>query len=407
MAHSSRLPFVVVLCLLLLAAAGRAPARESIVSLTAPNAPVPAGGAVPLDLVVANLGSTALTYRLPDALDGQLSGGGKTWAVTLRGAGDLNVPPNGFARRILDLSLPADAAGQLVLELNEPGLPRTVIDVTAPPAASAAPRPAVTPAESDTGKNGEKAEILGISRFKRGYLDHFAAHEPMYFIAGGQRPAAKFQFSFKYRVLNDTGPLARYVPALRGLRIAYSQRSLWDIRANSSPFYDSSYMPELMYESLAADNGKHSGFTWLGYQVAVQHESNGRAGESSRSLNTIYFRPLMVFGDPEGWRMILVPKFFAYLGDLNDNPTLKTYRGYSELRAAFGRANRLSVSVTGRVGDRFRKGSLQIDASYPTEFLTGNFAVYLLLQHWTGYGESLLSYDRRSSATRAGFSLTR
>lgn len=268
-------------------------------------------------------------------------------------------------------------------------------------------REAVTADEPKSGKNGGRSEVLGMGRFKRAYVDHFSAHEPIYFLMGTPRPAAKFQFSFKYRVLNDGGPLARHLPALRGLNIAYSQRSLWDIRANSSPFYDSSYMPELMHESLAAGTGKHEGFTWLGYQVAVQHESNGRSGEFSRSLNTIYFRPLMVFGDPEGWRLILVPKVFAYLGDLNDNSSIKIYRGYSELRAVFGRANRLSVSVTGRVGERFSRGSLQVDASYPTEFLTGNFAVYLHLQHWSGYGESLLSYDRWSTATRAGFSLTR
>jgi len=45
--------------------------------------------------------------------------------------------------------------------------------------------------------------------------------------------------------------------------------------------------------------------------------------------------------------------------------------------------------------------------SYPTEFLTGNFALYLLAQYWTGYGGSLLHYDQRSSTARIGFSLAR
>jgi outer membrane phospholipase A len=45
--------------------------------------------------------------------------------------------------------------------------------------------------------------------------------------------------------------------------------------------------------------------------------------------------------------------------------------------------------------------------NYPTEFLTGNLAVYLLAQYWIGYGESLLSYNRYSSTARFGFSLGR
>ena len=166
-------------------------------------------------------------------------------------------------------------------------------------------------------------------------------------------------------------------------------------------------MPELLFESLAKDTGKHEGFTWLGYQLAVQHESNDRDGIASRSMNTFYFRPMMVFGDPEGWRLILLPKFFVDLTPLDDNPNIRKYRGYSELRAIFGKANRLSVSVIDRVGKNFDKGSAQVDVTYPTEFLTGDFAMYLDVQGWTGYGESLLTYAKRSSVVRVGFSLAR
>jgi len=380
--------------------------RAAFVTLGAPTSEVAAGGRVHVELLILNPSSRSVSYVLPTQLDGRLTKGDQVWLVSLQGgSGDVIVSPEGFVHLPLVFALPIDATGRLVLELSQPATVRTVIDVEPLPADLTHPAYPETVATGDTTETGPA--LPAASRLKRYHADHFSAHEPMYFVFGGKKPAAKFQLSFKYRILDDNGSLARLVPALTGLHVAYSQRSLWDITSNSSPFYDSSYMPEFMFESLAADTGKHEGITWLGYQAAFQHESNGRDGPESRSMNSFYIRPMFVFGDPDGWRIIFRPKFFVYLGSLSDNPAIKNYRGYSELRAIIGKNNRLSVSFTGRIGQHFDKGSLQLDVSYPTELLTGNFAVYLLAQYWNGYGESLLHYDQRSSTFRAGFSLAR
>lgn len=390
------------------ACAGFAPAVAQLVSLHAPLAPARAGSSVALELIVLNASADALHYNLPSRLDGRLSdAAANVWPVNLQTtAAVVDVPAAGFARVPVAFQLPGDARGRLVLELYQPVPLRTVLDVAEfDPADAAKPSPAAL-AGGEVLSNASPA-LPAASRLKRYYADHFSAHEPFYFVGGEKKPAVKFQLSLKYRLLNDSGPLATHVPALKGLHLAYTQRSLWDITSDSSPFFDSSYMPELLYESLAPDTGNRRGFTWIGWQMSVQHESNGRDGDASRSLNTLYFRPMFVLGDLDGWRLILRPKFFVYLSDLTDNATLKDYRGYSELRAIFGKANRLSLSFTGRLGADFEKGSLQIDATYPTEFMTGNFALYLMLQYWTGHGESLLRYDQRSESVRAGFSLAR
>ncbi len=394
----SRIVARIALGLVLLQLAGSA--HAALVTLIAPSSPLARGGTARVELVVFNSESQAVAYALPTEFDGRLVRDGQIWLVTLQGAkGDISVPAGGFVRLPLVFALPLEATGQLVLEISQPARARAVLEIGTAEGAAAGP--------AGGEAMGAVPALPAASRLKRYYADHFSGHEPMYFVFGGDKPAAKFQLSLKYRILNDDGPLARRLPALRGLHVAYTQRSLWDITSDSSPFYDSSYMPEVLYESLAADTGKHRGFHWLGYSVGVQHESNGRAGAVSRSLNIVSFRPTFAFGDLDGWRLILRPKFFGYLGSSSENGDIKKYRGYSELRAIFGKNNRLSVSVTGRVGEDFDKGSAQFDVSYPTEFLTGNFATYLLVQYWTGYGESLLNYDKRSSTVRFGFALSR
>ncbi len=383
--------------LLALALLGAGNARAALVTLGVPAAAVPVGGTVRVELIVLNPSSEPVTYALPTVLDGRLTQGSRVWLVNLQGgAGDVTVAAGGFARLPLAFALPHEAVGRLVLELEQPVALRGLIEVS-PTAATGGGAAGAEPLPS----------LRAADRLKRYYADHLSGHEPIYFVFGGGKPAAKFQFSFKYRLLNDSGALARRVPSLKGLHLAYTQRTLWDIRGDSSPFYDSSYMPELLFESFVADTGKHGGFSWLGYQAALHHESNGRAGTDSRSMNVVYFRPAFAFGDLDGWRLILRPKIFAYLGSPSDSRDLKRYRGYSELRTIFGKNNRLSVSLTGRVGDRFDHGSAQFDVSSPMEFLHSNFAMYLLAQYWTGYGESLLNYDQRSSTARFGFSLAR
>ncbi|HHY85417.1 MAG TPA: hypothetical protein GYA07_07760 [Verrucomicrobia bacterium] len=240
--------------------------------------------------------------------------------------------------------------------------------------------------------------------FKR----HFFGYEPFYFLAGTKSPNAKFQISFKYRLFNEDGLLARKVPLLKGFHLAYSQTSLWDWNAPSAPFFDSSYRPEFLFswDRLAGDDR----IDWfqLDVQGGLQHESNGRDGANSRSLNIAYFRPRLVLGRDTGPQLTLTPRVWAYVGDLSDNPDIEDYRGYADLRAAVGWKRGLQVSALGRIGDHLDHGSVTVDATYPLmQQPGGSLSIYLHVQYFTGYGESLLQYNQRSEILRVGISLYR
>jgi outer membrane phospholipase A len=244
------------------------------------------------------------------------------------------------------------------------------------------------------------------AKFERTFVGRLGPHEPIYFAYGPDAPAAKFQFSFKYKILSFGEATAQRIPST--LQFAFTQRSLWDITGNSSPFYDTSYMPELFYESLAPASGKgDGGFAWLGYQAGYKHESNGRDGPVSRSLNTVFVQPVISFGTLDGWYLVVAPRIFSYIGGLGDNNDLKDYRGYGQLRLVLGKNAGPSLMYTGIVGQHGDHFTTQLDLTVPVRTHLLNFETFLLVQYFNGYGESLLAYREKSETVRAGVSLVR
>jgi phospholipase A1 len=380
-------------------------AQNVVVNLLAPVEAATPGGEVRVDLVILNPTPTEVIFETPMTLSGTLSSERRSWPVQLRGqtGGGALVEARGFSYRSFIFTVPAEARGRLVLDLEQPQPARALIEVKA--AADPGRERHIASAPLSSSLPGQPVEAA----IQRSFVGRFSPHEPVYFIYGPDAPGAKFQFSFKYRVLGQKARLGDELPALRGLYAGFTQRSLWDIDADSSPFYDSSYMPELMYESQSfVSPGDGGGFRLLGYQAGVRHESNGQQGPESRSLNIAYIRPAFSFGRLDGWNLLLLPRIFDYITDLEDNPDIKNYRGNVELAVVIGRNDRGALALTGRAGRGFHKGSLQADLTIPVKFdLMFDFATYLLIQYWNGYGESLRSYNQRTETVRAGFSLVR
>jgi len=74
---------------------------------------------------------------------------------------------------------------------------------------------------------------------------------------------------------------------------------------------------------------------------------------------------------------------------------------------ALGRGNGVALSYTGRMGKSFDHFSTQLDLTIPVRNQTVDFATYLTLQYFNGYGESLRSFDQRTESLRLGISLVR
>jgi outer membrane phospholipase A len=230
----------------------------------------------------------------------------------------------------------------------------------------------------------------------------------MYALFGTDQPNGRFQFSFQYQILNPEGSWASHLPFLAGIYLGYTQQSLWDLEDDSKPFTDTNYRPEIAWSTDKLSWLNLPGVDQTGLQAGFQHESNGRDGRDSRSVNLAYIRPVLHFGDPEGLHWQFAPKVYCYLPDREDNPDISDYRGYCDFGLTVGWKAGFQAAAIGRIGSSGENGSIQIDLTYPLRALgEGNFDLFLQVQWFSGYGESLITYDQYTDALRVGVGLVR
>jgi outer membrane phospholipase A len=226
-----------------------------------------------------------------------------------------------------------------------------------------------------------------------------SSHEPMYFSVGGNPDGntnvnAKFQISLKFRLFRPTDYASDGRSIADDVYFGYTQTSLWDLESPSKPFFDTSYRPALFYARDNLGQLGHKGPIY-GLETGLEHESNGKGGTDSRSINIAYVRPMLRFALGADYGLMLGPKLYAYL-DKSENPDITDYRGYGDFLLRLEKEKYWRLDTTLRKGSRSGKGSVQMDFSYPLSWISlGNLNGYLHLQYFNGYGESILSYDQR------------
>ncbi|MEJ0003336.1 MAG: phospholipase A [Pararobbsia sp.] len=265
---------------------------------------------------------------------------------------------------------------------------------------------AVTAAERVPGSPSEASADLAAAPAPLGVeTSRLSFNEPVYFAVGASGDTtAKFQLSFKYRIFQPQDSRSRSL--VDNLYFGYTQLSLWDLSEESKPFKDTNFRPSLFY--YLPDTGlRASWFSRLGVQAGIEHESNGRDGSDSRSINTIFVRPTLTWNNVLGNRLVVSPKFYYYL-EKSENPDIARYRGYTDLLIKYGNPDGLELATTLRKGSSNGRGSIDAQLTYPMQKLFGaGFGGYVWLGGFSGYGETLIDYNRRTNAVRLGFSISR
>ncbi|MFA5940975.1 MAG: phospholipase A [Sinimarinibacterium sp.] len=227
-------------------------------------------------------------------------------------------------------------------------------------------------------------------------------HEPMFLMPitwsqdyDKETTEVLFQISLKQRLFN------------RNVFFGYTQRSFWQLYNgnDSRPFRETNFNPELFYR-WKPEWARAPG---LGFDIGVDHESNGNRLPASRSWNRIigavYYETADLLTHLRAWYRIPEEEGRdANDPQRDDNPDITDYYGYGELRLqaklAGDARHQLSLMLRGNVVTG--KGAIEAVYSMPAS----DYA-YWNIYVWNGYGEGLADYNRSITRVGVGYMISR
>ncbi len=196
---------------------------------------------------------------------------------------------------------------------------------------------------------------------------------------------AKFQVSLAVRLWNIKGKADIF--------FTYSQHSVWDIYQESCPFRESAYNPGVWAAWQVTDKTK--------LLFGIEHESNGMNGEESRSFN--YATVAFVYEPYAHWRFGGRVWYGYYDRENIDN--YYRYRGVCHFWATYHTLNeRFSATALVNPTDWFRNYNVQLEAAWKMA-KRGDWIPSLYVQFTSGYGDTMLEYNRYHCKVRIGISL--
>lgn len=234
-------------------------------------------------------------------------------------------------------------------------------------------------------------KTFDLSTYKSNYLLPFTFNNQDY-SDERQHFETKFQISFQKNLadnllgLDDT------------LSLGYTQTSWWQTGEKSTPFRESNYQPELFM--MMPHFNKES--IIKAYQFGLLHESNGQGLPKSRSWNRLYAKTYLQLDG-----LIVSPRIWYRIPEEaidDDNPDIDDYLGYGDIEFIYPwKKHTLHILARHNLHSNESRGAIQVDWTFPLweESLFG------YIQLFSGYGESLIDYNKRSDRIGIGFALSR
>ncbi len=243
-----------------------------------------------------------------------------------------------------------------------------------------------------------------------GFLQGMESYKPIYVVStwflGGEGSDKDYMdqellmaFSFKREIYWN-------------LYFAYSHKAFWQIydHQKSRPFREHNYNPELFLvwnDLLTFDRVRLGLIEHESNGEQLRYDKNGKPINYSRTWNRSYVyarksvHSLVHLGlklwivtdseDPEDGSFIV------------DNSDIEQYMGTGEFYAELGRFPSV-ISIMFRQGWREETETIQVDGRLPLHILTGweDDGIDFFVQWFSGYGDSLIDYNRRVTRFSAG-----
>ena len=250
------------------------------------------------------------------------------------------------------------------------------------------------------------AQITNIGRDKRAFdgdsvveifdsQPFFGTYKDIYFTVGtalNQKPTeynsdVKFQISFRQRLTKSILPFHSH------LFLSYTQKAMWNVFEESLPFHDLNFNPGIGLQKLIISKGKLVGAATF----MLEHESNGRDGEASRSWNKVSFGGAVLI-DPQ---FMVHAKTWIPIIDGENNKDILKYNGIFQSGLQFLSTSRRWVADVTLVK---RKGwNLNVNTIFNVGFrIREKDNQFIMLHFYDGYGENMLDYNKYHCRLRIG-----
>ena len=217
----------------------------------------------------------------------------------------------------------------------------------------------------------------------------------------------RIQLSVRTKVAQ--GMLTRSDSARKdSLWVGYTQQSYWQLFSPdiSRPFRATDHEPEVMYV-YPTDLRLPLGWRLRYSGIGLAHQSNGQSLPLSRSWNRTYLMAGMELGD----RWTVQAKVWKRVNEgagNDDNPDIVDYLGRGELLTTWNASANNTFALTLRHSlKQHTRGSARLEwlQTLGKGFGGGKSNLRLHTQLFTGYGDSLIDYNRKRTVLSVGLSL--
>lgn len=227
------------------------------------------------------------------------------------------------------------------------------------------------------------------------YGPFFGLYKDTYFIVGTKVPGiptaynsdVKFQISFAIRLTKNVLPWHTF------LFLSYTQKTFWNVFQESLPMGDINFNPALGLTKPFFNQDRYVGKLTL----MVEHESNGRDGDDSRSWNRISLSGMAMIDE---WLMVHA-KFWIPIIDSGNNRDILKYCGISQSGVVLTTPNKkFSFGFTW-----VKRAGFNLNFNTILEFAWNvhpKTNLNLFAQYYNGYGEDLLHYNQFRTMLRIG-----
>ena len=220
---------------------------------------------------------------------------------------------------------------------------------------------------------------------------------------------AEYQFSFQKPLTYNLFGWNEFI------NFAYTQHVWWKLYDNSAPFRETNYIPELFMIVPSSDSIDEK-YHLKGIKFGYRHQSNGQEGYQSRSWDRLFLSGVWQFDNlflkAESWYRLpeegKSEDFYAGenpKADGDDNPDILDYMGYGKIEANYLWDDRqLTVMLRNNFDFNDNKGAIEVNYTQP---FVNSKNTYWFLKVFSGYGESMIDYNRNVSKVSLGFAYSR